>query len=226
MVSARDFRPMSNPSNPMTKPDDWLSARRTATLAGNWPGGVISTLHFVERAGAGQLRTWAQSLVVGETRWHEGELPASFWQELCHSGEQNWDRGDFKVSARVAFEVRARGVFFYGGDLAMLFPWQFGNLKPAKARTPSAATEPVGTKSHEKAKGGRKPSPSWPQWVAEVVAHIHENGIPDGEGASGVDMMLQAVADRLAERGLDGPARTTSQETMRAVLLRLRGAGN
>lgn len=122
------------------------------------------------------------------------------------------------------FLVEVSDVSFYLTDLQILFPKSFDLLdKPQMVSNPSSAPAVV---EKARTKGGRKLSPSWPQWVAEVVAHIHENGIPDGEGASGVDVMLKTVADRLAERGLEGPARTTSQETMRAVLLRLRGAGN
>jgi hypothetical protein len=74
--------------------------------------------------------------------------------------------------------------------------------------------------------GGRPMSASWPIWVAELVAVIHEQGVPLGDGVEGVDQLIAKVADQLAECGRDGPSRTTVQATVRSVLLRLRGAEN
>ncbi len=65
----------------------------------------------------------------------------------------------------------------------------------------------------------------WPEWVAELASLIHEEGIPEGSGARGTDELISSVADRLVARGLEAPARTTVQETAKAVLRRLRNAG-
>ncbi len=74
--------------------------------------------------------------------------------------------------------------------------------------------------------GGRPMSPLWPEWVAELVAHIHEEGIPKGVANDGAEALITRVADGLAARGLEGPSRSTVQDAVQAVLRRLRLAGN
>ena len=74
--------------------------------------------------------------------------------------------------------------------------------------------------------GGRPMAATWPLWVAELVALIHEQGIPPGDGADGVEQLIDDVADHLAKRSVEGPSRATVQATARAALVRLRGAGN
>jgi hypothetical protein len=66
----------------------------------------------------------------------------------------------------------------------------------------------------------------WPVWVAELVTVIHEEGVPAGAGSKGVDVLISRVAERLAERGQETPTRSTVQDTVRAVLRRLRDAEN
>lgn len=220
-MDERDFRPMVNPSSPVTRPDDWMlvsAVCRRTELSRKGPS--LNTM--IERAAAGQLRAWARRIVVGATNWSGGELPSAFWRELGPLADQRWELDEFSVAARVGFDVRARNVHFNRNDLTMLFPAVF---KPPPSKD-SSAKKLATAKPDAKAKGGRKPLASWPEWVAELVHHIHEHGYPDGEGTEGVDIALKAVADGLAERGLDGPARATAQTTMRAVLLRWRTAGN
>jgi hypothetical protein len=72
--------------------------------------------------------------------------------------------------------------------------------------------------------GGRRLSERWPDWVAELTFHIHENGYPDGSGSQGQQELIDGIADRLAKRGLDAPARATVQTTIQAVLDRHRSA--
>lgn len=73
---------------------------------------------------------------------------------------------------------------------------------------------------------GRPKAASWPVWISEMVAFVYEDGIPPGIGTEGVDGFIASIAERLAVAGLEGPSRTTVQETARAVLKRLRDAGN
>ncbi len=74
--------------------------------------------------------------------------------------------------------------------------------------------------------GGRPMSALWPSWVAELATLLHEEGVPAGAGSKGADELIAKVSDRLAEQGLEGPSRSTVQDTARAVLSRLRKAGN
>ncbi len=70
--------------------------------------------------------------------------------------------------------------------------------------------------------GGRPGSPAWPSWIAELVHHIHENGFPAGEGSQGQEALINAVADKLAAKGLAAPSRATVQSAAQAVLDRMR----
>ena len=73
-------------------------------------------------------------------------------------------------------------------------------------------------------RGGKPLSALWPDWVAELVAHIHDEGVPDGVGSAGQDALIGTIEERLAVRGLGAPGRSTVQSTARAVLRRLRDA--
>lgn len=72
--------------------------------------------------------------------------------------------------------------------------------------------------------GGRPRTEKWSVWTAELAAFIHEQGIPEGTGVEGQDAVIAAIDARLNERSLEGPARSTVQPFVRAVLRRLRSA--
>ena len=226
MYSQEDFRPKSNPSDPTKRPKAWLSARDAVVIGAKNRRWGFSDYDIVRRAAAGQVRSWARRLVVGDTTWGGGEISAKFWEEFQFGKMQDWNAGDFEISVGGRFQVEASGVSFYLSDLEMLFPKCFSALMTAKKQPVLVAPPSSEIVAAVPAKGGRKPSASWPLWVAELVAHVHENGIPEGTGTSGVDAMLTEISNRLATRGFEGPARTTTQDAMRAVLLRMREAGN
>lgn len=73
--------------------------------------------------------------------------------------------------------------------------------------------------------GGRPRSSRWPDWIAELVLYLHENGFPKGDGAAGQDALIAAVESRLVQNDREAPSRATVQETVRAVLVRYREAG-
>ena len=76
----------------------------------------------------------------------------------------------------------------------------------------------------ERVAGGRPRSAAWTDWIAELTSHVHENGFPKGSGSQGQEMIINGVADRFAERGLEGPSRSTVQPVVQAVLDRHRGS--
>lgn len=102
-------------------------------------------------------------------------------------------------------------------------------IQAVEPESPSHAThqavEPMMPDGGRQRSGGRPRSNRWPNWVAELVLHLHENGFPAGEGANGQDALISAVESRLAQHGREAPSRTTVQETVRAVLVRYREAG-
>ena len=69
-------------------------------------------------------------------------------------------------------------------------------------------------------------SNAWHVWIAELVHQIHLQGIPDGIGSQGQGELIKAIADALAERGIESLSRTTVQPVVQAVLDRLRPAAN
>lgn len=192
--------------------EDWLSASETIRLVRTATLSREAHQAIALRASAGMLRAWAELLIVAGEHHSEVAVPKSFWWAGGHEAlEQNWELGDFSTWVQRKWKLQAFGVRFHRGDLSRMLPQIAIPVGPA---TPSP-----------KAGGGRKMSQHWPEWVAELVAHVHEKGIPDGHGNQASEELIEAIADRLAGRGLDAPARTTVQATMRAVLLRLR-AGN
>jgi hypothetical protein len=171
---------------------------------------------LIRLAGEGHIRTWAESLKIGVTRWGGGAVPERFWQQFQFSSPYNWAEGRFRALIDGQLDVELTGVWFSRADVEGYFPKMF-------AERPEAPKMPKLMKSAKmKSVGGRKPSEAWPDWVAELVARIHEAGIPEGHGATGADRLIKEVADRLEQKGLEAPSRTTVQATVNAVLRRMR----
>lgn len=196
-------------------------------------------MELVRRAAEGHVHTWAPTYSVGPTVWSNVELPASFWAEFTLTAAQDWALNDFKVTSKGGVTLRAKGVHFNAPDLGRIYP-KFGTLSQSIATKNEVRVLQAKLAEAEKAlstlsarrtaevppRGGRPMSDAWPEWVAELVTLIHEEGLPSGIGTGGADDLTARVADRLAERDLEAPARTTVQETIKAVLRRLRDAGN
>lgn len=124
----------------------------------------------------------------------------------------NWQTGDFKLTVEGDFSdvtLTVVGLQFDKTALTQSFTGMAQTLAPE----PFERTD---------GKRGRPPSPAWPDWIAELVAYIHEHGFPAGEGSQGQEALITAIADRLAIRGLESPSRATVQAAARAVLERLR----
>lgn len=128
----------------------------------------------------------------------------------------SWQTGDFRVKLERDFSVVTLTVTGLRFDRVALEK-AFGN---ADADSPSQF-ESVARKG-----GGRPLSLAWPNWVAELASFIHEDGFPAGSGSQGQEAVINAIADRLASKGLPSPTRSTVQPVVQAVLDRLRGAGS
>lgn len=189
------------------QPDEWVSAKETIRRVRAETLSRSSEIAIATRAHAGLLRTNAALLVYKDQRRKDHDVPHTFWWAEGHEAlTQNWELGDFETRIdRV--RVQAFGVRFYRADIDDML----GSIAPTAI--PAVAPEP----------GGRPMSTLWPDWVAELAMLIHDEGIPEN---AKVEELIKRVADRLAERGLDTPGRTTVQETARAVLRRLLGAEN
>lgn len=126
----------------------------------------------------------------------------------------NWRTGDFKLTVEHDFSdvtLTVIGLQFDKDALTKSFTGMMRTVNP----------EPY---ERTVGKRGRPPSPAWPEWIAELVAYIHEHGFPAGEGSQGQETLITSIADRLAERGMESPSRATVQAAVRLVLQRLRHA--
>ena len=134
------------------------------------------------------------------------------WSANVFAGEGHIDGDDLKV--------RVTDVEFEASAIIALEKFVLASRDASEDKSQDVDSDA------QTVKPGRRLSELWPGWVAELTATIHEEGIPDGEGSQGQEELIRRVADALAERGLEGPSRTTVQPVIQAVLDRLRAAGN
>lgn len=143
-------------------------------------------------------------------------VPDWAW-EHCLTGVDavlNWAADRFAGEGVVDGEtrkVKIRGLQFEVSAIVALEEMGRGDSAPAS----SPVAEPMRPL-------GRRLSELWPDWVAELVRTIHDDGAPAGIGSQGQEELIKRVADALAARGIECPARTTVQSTVQAVLDRLR----
>jgi hypothetical protein len=203
------------------QPEDWLSAAETIQLVRQATGSEYSHIMIAKRAHAGLVRTWAQLVVADSRPSHDVEIPPDFWWAEGQAAlTQNWAIGDFETWIDQKFLVQAFGVKFHRDGLQKMLP------DSMKAVTPEPKPPASPNTSVRNGSGGRPRSEYWTDWVAELACLIHEEGLPTGVGSQGADALIARVADRLAQRGLEGPARSTVQPTAIAILRRLRDAEN
>lgn len=144
-----------------------------------------------------------------------------FFEALEHGSDRkghwtiehaNWATGDFKV--HLDNDARTISLSVIG--------LQFDRLavESVFSEAPSGVAKEVETV--ERAQTGRPRSAAWADWIAELSSFIHERGFPEGSGSQGQEALISGIADRLAERGLEGPSRSTVQSVVQAVLDRHR----
>ena len=114
------------------------------------------------------------------------------------------------------------GLQFDAVDLHRVFGHK-NELSPAD-QGKSAQTFENGNTPRSGERSPRRLADPWPAWVAELALHIHTKGYPDGTGSQGQGDLIKAVADALAERGIETLSRTTVQPVIQAVLDRYRAA--
>jgi len=191
--------------------DDWISAAETIKRVREATLSPTSHIALAKRAHAGLLRAHCALMIINRSQRHpDCDVPAGFWWAEGHDAlTQNWELGDFETWIKKTVQYQIFGVRFHREGVERIV-----SLSTVDRRRPEPTTN--------KESGGRPRSELWPEWVAELAALIHEEGVPDGSGAMGSDDLIVRVADRLASRGLNSPARATLQETAKAVLRRLR----
>jgi hypothetical protein len=156
-------------------------------------------------------------------------IPSWFW-ENCLSDQDailDWRTGTFAGRGKVGLKVhkaRVRGAVF---DISGVVDLEI--MLRGRASGDSGAIEdtPITARSTDTAgRGGRPKSDNWANWIAELATYVHEEGIPSGTAAEGQDAVIGAIEERLAAKGHDSLGRSTVQAVVRAVLIRLRSAGN
>lgn len=153
-------------------------------------------------------------------------VPEWFWDD-CLDGPLivlNWSSGRFAGQGYVDGDLHKAvlsGVEFRVEDIVELEALE-AKSRPADGVVTPAFELPPSTTSA----AGRRLSDKWRPWVAELVYHIHDVGFPEGVGSQGQEELIKAVADSMADRGLEAPGRSTVQPVVQAVLDRLRAAEN
>lgn len=191
------------------QPDDWVSAAATIRRVRAETLSPTAEIDIATRANAGLLRSNAALLIYKDERRTDQNVPHTFWWARGYEAlTQNWQLGDFETWIDKRVQIQAFGVRFHKVDLDLMLAPVSQATKPAVAAADA---------------GGRPMSALWPEWVAELVMLIHDEGIPESPK---VEDLMNRVADRLAERDLEAPGRSTVQDAARAVLRRFQGAEN
>jgi hypothetical protein len=162
---------------------------------------------------------------------YDGE---NYWQLLEHFSNNEYSKpGDIKepwtnpANFYPAASLPSDAVLVVRPDsLAKLIARVQPDQQSEASTSGGEAVEPTVSEKRRQRAGGRRMSNLWPDWVAELVLHLHNNGFPDGDGAAGQDALIAAVEEQLIQRGREAPSRSTVQDTVRAVLVRYRAAGN
>jgi hypothetical protein len=167
---------------------------------------------------------WRVTTRYGQTDDQEANVtvPDWFW-ENCAAGPDavlNWPSSRFAGKGIVdgdEYKVKMSGVQFNVGEYVEVESMEFSSRRAAQdAASKEVIASPIAA--------GRPLSDRWRPWIAELVAEIHDHGVPEGVGSQGQEQIINAVADRLASRGEEALGRSTVQPVVQAVLDRMRTA--
>ena len=186
---------------------EWISAARAHQIVAS---AISSGAHLTicSRAFDGLIKARAKRIIVGKHTVDDSPVPLGFWWAGGHAAlTQNWVTGDFATWIEHT-QWRVYGVEFDREDIESMLPPKI------ECETPKPSI------------GGRRQSDLWRPWVAELVAYVHVNGVPEGHGSQGQEELIKGVADALAERGIEALGRSTVQPVIQAVLSRMRSAEN
>lgn len=154
-------------------------------------------------------------------------VPDWFWEECLDHEDAvlDWTLGEFIGRGVVdddECKVRLSGVEFEVAGIVELERFE----REQRARLPSSLGEEAGQPSSPAivANPTRRLNELWLPWVAELVAYLHQEGVPPGVGSQGQQQIIRAVDDRLAKAGVATLGRTTVQPVVQAVLDRMRSA--
>jgi len=155
------------------------------------------------------------------TEFRNQGAPNSFWKNWAWSRifdrEVDWITGDFRYDYNKQYDdYDCWGKAFSVKFDRKCLPWIEDSMSGDKI----SPDKPLS------AKRGRSLAEWWPDFVAELVAYTHNPGLPEGIGHQGQSQVINDIGERLAKHGKEEPSRTQVQETVNAVLRRMRSAGN
>jgi hypothetical protein len=154
-------------------------------------------------------------------------IPDWFWEQCLDDQDTilNWQKGRFAgrgVMDGDEYKAIVSGVEFHVGAIVEIEATEVETKRVEQL----PADDTAGKLPETGETVGRRLSERWPAWIAELVAYVHEHGIPAGIGSQGQEEVITGVAKALAERGEETFARSTVQPAVQAMLDRLRSAEN
>jgi hypothetical protein len=151
-------------------------------------------------------------------------VPDWFWEHCADDSNRvlNWRAGRFAARGLIdghEYKTVVTGIQFEVSAIVEI----------EREASASKSSESVGDASASnppppKVALGRRLSEQWRPWIAELVAEVHDHGVPEGVGSQGQEELIKRVADALAERGFESLGRSTVQPIVQAVLDRMRAA--
>jgi hypothetical protein len=193
---------------------DALDNARPLIFEDEWA--AIDELRFL--AATGEVRTRAKAIrrrCGGVHSFSEpGQLNPRFWITLNRDqgadSFEDWKADRFGCRLDDEEVVEASGVQFCVEDLQRWLP---GFARPVRGQPAAECGTPI--------RRGRRPAHWWPDVLEEALVDHFENGWPEGEDTQGVEVVIERLLKRLAERGIE-PSRASLQGPIRGALMRCR----
>jgi hypothetical protein len=102
--------------------DEWISAADAFALV-HKTSPYSAAESICSRANDGVISAKAHTLIVGERRTNDVDVPAGFWWARGHPALiQNWPLGDFETWIDRTVYCRAYGVTFLKRDITAMLP--------------------------------------------------------------------------------------------------------
>ena len=189
--------------------DRWLSCQQSvdALIA----SGICLTRAkqtLLQWAANDQVAARARVVQDGPRKQLDAEVPTSLWSSMRNVNYTDWPAGIIIASNQAGLIVRLVGVEFSEADLRKAMP------------------PPLELKVSSKRAVGRKPAKWWAQFAVELAVYFHNKELPEGQEADGIEKLIDEVMQMMGPDDDMIPGRSTIQDVVREVLVRLRDAGN
>ena len=102
--------------------DEWITAAEALALVGR-TNSYVAAQSICGRANDGVIVAKAHTLIMGDRRAEDVDVPAGFWWARGHAAlEQKWQSGDFETWIDKRVHCRAYGVTFLKRDITAMLP--------------------------------------------------------------------------------------------------------